>query len=292
MRFRIEHATRYAYSATASASTSLLHLRPRTLPGRQELQEWSLTVHPLPGAASERLDYFGNSEHMVEVRGGHAQLDLVAVSVVQTMTPPVLEALLNESWERFRAPWRASRADEVAAAELALESPLVPQGAEYAQLAAESFLPGRGLYAALQAFNHQLHGLLRYQPGATTISTPVDTVLSQRAGVCQDFAHVMLASLRSLGLAGRYVSGYIETSVPGTGDALVGADASHAWVSVRCGDAGWIDFDPTNDCIAGERHITVAYGRDFSDVSPVKGVVVGGSGQEVTVGVTVQRLPA
>src|SRR5580658_7932355 len=148
MRFRIEHGTHYSYGSSASASSSLLHLRPRSLPGRQELQEFNLEINPAPGTTSERLDYFGNTEHMVEVRGAHSHLHLKAVSIVETRPPPMLEPLLNEAWERFRAPRRAGRRDEVEAAELALESPLVPLDGAFARLAEESFQPGRGLYAA------------------------------------------------------------------------------------------------------------------------------------------------
>ncbi len=290
MRYRLSHQTVFSYGASATSSRSLTHLKPRTTP-RQRLIEHAFDIAPASTALSSQLDYFGNAQHLVEISEPHASLSISSRAVVDVDPLPPLMRMLSPSWEsasRFTVPL-----DDTALeiAQFALESPHVPLAASYAAIAAPYFVKDAPILESALGFNAHLHHLLDYVPGSTSISTPIDSVIAGRRGVCQDFAHVALACLRSLGMSARYVSGYLYTGNGDGADRLIGADASHAWISLSCGELGWIDFDPTNDCLAGESHITAAYGRDFSDVTPVKGVLVGGgSGQDVTVSVSVERI--
>jgi transglutaminase-like putative cysteine protease len=290
-RYAVTHTTTYTYSAAATSSRSLAHLRPRETP-RQRVLSHDLEIAPAPTSLSARADYFGNTQHALEVALPHSQLTIVSRSEVELDGLPPLSHELSPTWESSRAPQALGDDERQEAAQFALESPLVPLGGAYAAIAAPFFTPGRPILAAALAFNAHLHRQFEYRAGATDVTTPVDEVIANGRGVCQDFAHVALACLRSLGLPARYVSGYLRTSRRDDLEPhLVGADASHAWISLRCGELGWIDLDPTNDCLAGASHITVAYGRDFSDVTPVKGVLVGrGSGQEVAVAVLVRQI--
>lgn len=286
-RYRILHRTTYAYAAPASSSRSLAHLRPRETP-RQRVVSHALEVDPEPLSLRERLDAFGNTQHAIEVIGAHPTLRVVSRAEVEVDEPPALPSAMSGPWEAAVGQAPPLDDDGLEAAQFALESPHIPLGAAFAAEAAPFFAPGAPILEAALAFNAHLHRTLAYEAGSTDVATPLDEVLRQRRGVCQDFAHLALASLRSLGLPARYVSGYLRTVPVAGGPALVGADASHAWISLRCGSLGWVDLDPTNDCLAGDRHVTVAYGRDFSDVTPIKGVLVGGGrGQEVTVAVEV-----
>jgi len=288
MRFKVDHSTLYTYAQAASSSQSLVHLRPQHH-ARQHLLSYRLVVDPAPVVVSERIDYFGNCEQRVEVQGRHSVLNITSHSELETFPLVDIQPERFQAWESLVAANRVHTAADVMAAEVALESPLVPINRDYAMIARQFFTPGRNILLAATEFNAFLHRDFTYKPGATNVSTPVEDVVRLKAGVCQDFAHVALACLRSLGLSARYVSGYVETSTPSGAPVLEGSSASHAWISLRCGQSQWIDFDPTNDCLAGERHITVAHGRDFGDVTPIKGVIVGGAGQEVTVGVSVIR---
>jgi transglutaminase-like putative cysteine protease len=176
----------------------------------------------------------------------------------------------------------------LAAFEMTFDSPLVAAGAPFAEYAAPSFPAGRPLLEAAIDLTHRIHEEFAYRPGATSVATPIADVLAQRRGVCQDFAQVQIACLRSLGLPGRYVSGYIRTRPPEGQQSWAGGDASHAWVSIWCGDAGWIDLDPTNDLLASDEHVTLAWGRDYGDVAPIKGVLLGGGGHTIGVDVRVE----
>ncbi len=294
MRYRLNHQTVFSYGAAATSSRSLAHLRPRETT-RQRVIEHSFDIAPGSSAVASQIDYFGNLQHLIEISEPHASLTIASRAEVDVDPLPPLMRMMSPPWESARGA--APPVDEAGldAAQFALESPHVPVGAAYAAIASPFFAPAAPILESALGFNAHLHRLLSYQPGSTSISTPIDAVIAGRRGVCQDFAHVALACLRSLGLSARYVSGYLHTG-NGERDAdgggrMIGADASHAWISLRCGELGWIDLDPTNDCLAGQSHITVAYGRDFSDVTPVKGVLVGGgSGQEVSVAVTVERV--
>jgi transglutaminase-like putative cysteine protease len=288
MRYNIIHRTTYSYESPVTVCHHLARLEPRKLPF-QECPWHEITVRPEPVQRSKRTDYFGNSAVYFEIEGAHQKLEVIARSLVQMKPGEVIDAAATPGWESIRA---AARADEWTAASLAGElvfaSPLVPVGQAFAEYARVSFPAQRPILEGVCDLNRRIHRDFTFDPKATDVTTPVERVLYQRRGVCQDFAQVMIACLRSLGLPARYVSGYLETAPPPGVERLIGADASHAWVSVFCGESfGWIDADPTNDVLPSCRHITVAWGRDFSDVSPLRGVTLGAGEQKLQVAVDV-----
>jgi transglutaminase-like putative cysteine protease len=212
-----------------------------------------------------------------------SELEVAGVRPVRPASTP--------AWEALRERVRTETTHEaLSACEMSFESPLVPVEPAFASYAAPSFAPARPILDAVLDLTHRIHADFEYRPGATSVTTPALEVLARRHGVCQDFAHLELACLRALGLPARYVSGYLHTHRTPGAARLVGADASHAWVSVWCGEAGWIDVDPTNDLVAGDQHLTLAWGRDYADVAPIKGVILGGGEHSVEVAVEVEVL--
>lgn len=310
MRYRIRHHTLYRYGADVVHSHQLLHLVPRPVPFQQCL-EYALQITPSPRERRDEVDVFGNPMTSIEFEHPHRELSVLAEMDVHVHTRPVL--LAGDSW-----PWEAVRdalayhahappaREHLEAAAFRHESPFVRIKGAFRDYAAECFAPGRPILAAADALSSQLHQDFRYAPGETTISTPLLEVLEQRRGVCQDFAHVMIACLRSLGLAARYVSGYVRrlpragsgnatdasSEVPASAAArAASADgASHAWVAVYSPPFGWVELDPTNDTRVASDHIAVAWGRDFGDVSPLRGVILGGGTHELSVSVSVTPL--
>lgn len=292
MKYRITHVTTYSYAAEVSVSHHLLHLRPRDLP-RQRVESFDLVVQPEASVQSQRQDYFGNSADVITVESAHRQLEIVAGSRVEVSPAPSRVGVESPPWERVAESCRGEVWDDATeAGEYRFDSPNVSRSEAALEYARPSFPAGRPWLEAVSSLSSRIHRDFRFDPKATSVATPVEDVLKGRKGVCQDFAHLMLACLRSVGLPGRYVSGYLETLPPPGRARLVGADASHAWVSAWCPGLGWMDFDPTNDIEPGERHVTVAWGRDFSDVSPVRGVLVGSGEHVLKVSVDVEPLEA
>ncbi len=285
--FDITHNTIYEYHSPVTVSHHLMHLTPRTL-GRQRRARHRIELDPAPAALNRRVDYFGNTVTFATIERAHQQLHVTSrsrVAVGPTFIPDPGE---TPSWEIVRALCRTDRTVSVLeATEFTFASPLVPISAAYADYANPSFPGDRPILDAVTNLAARIHRDFRFDPVATNVSTPLNEVLEKRVGVCQDFAHLQIACLRSLGLAARYVSGYIET-LPAPGQPkLVGADASHAWVAFFCPGIGWIDVDPTNNLLPSMQHITVAWGRDYSDVSPIRGVILGGGQHQMKVAVDV-----
>lgn len=285
MNYRISHTTTYAYRETVSLCQNVAHLAPRDCEW-QTAEPHILTITPDPAVIEERIDYFGNPVQYFTVQEPHRELTVKVEHVIAVEPRPL--PLATEAWESIRARLATDRSPEwLDASQFAFASRFVPLDDRYAEFAAEAFPPGRPILEAALDLTTRIHAEFAYDPQATTPATPVAEVLEQRRGVCQDFAHLQLAMLRSLGLAAQYVSGYLETlPAPGT-ERLAGADATHAWVRLFCGDAGWIDFDPTNGLIPGDRHVWLAWGRDYEDVCPLKGVILGGGSHTVSVAVDV-----
>lgn len=283
-RYRITHRTRYAYSSPVSSSYGSLHLLPRDL-DRQRCLSSAVVVDPAPEDAREHRDFFGNRVSYVAIHEPHAELTLTATSVVEVAESGGVPVFGQHAWETVRDGAR----DDLDVCQFALDSPLAGAGAEFAEYARASFAAGAAISEAVIDLSSRIHRDFEFVAGETEVDTPVAEVFAGRRGVCQDFAHVGIACLRSLGLPARYVSGYLETDPPPGKEKLVGADVSHAWFSVPVPGAGWLDVDPTNDLVVGGRHIVTAYGRDYGDVAPVKGVIYT-RGQteelEVTVDVT------
>lgn len=298
MLLQVIHETRYDYLPPVEVAQHMAYLQPCDT-ASQQLLSHSLLVEPRPAQQTSALDVYGNRRTFMSLQTPHAQLRVVATSTVRTtgraMPPSVL------AWEPVRERFRY-RADAVydPAAEFVFASQHAPRHPEFAAYARPSFAPGTGLFDAACDLMHRIHQDFTYESQSTQINTPALEAMAQRKGVCQDFAHIMVACLRSIGLAARYMSGYLLTEpAPGT-QRLVGSDASHAWVSVLLPDLAdtdrWCDFDPTNDRwgwgLPGEDYVLLATGRDYADVSPIRGVIHGGANHQLTVSVTVTRLDA
>ncbi|MFD0894419.1 transglutaminase family protein [Luteolibacter ambystomatis] len=288
MHYRIIHRTRYVYEGAVTVSHHLAHLAPRPLP-TQRCPWHDLQIIPQPVGRSVRSDAFGNVTTYFEIEGSHTVLEVVACSLVEVKPSKLPDLDKTPSWESIRDACQAqSLTPASAAGEFRFSSPMVPVARDFAEYAKNDFTPGKPILAAVRDLTKRIHREFKFDTRATDVATPVHKVLERKAGVCQDFAHLMLACLRSLALPARYVSGYLETDPPPGRERLIGADASHAWVSVFCGDDhGWIDADPTNGIFPEQRHITVAWGRDFADVSPLRGVTLGAGDQRLFVGVDV-----
>jgi transglutaminase-like putative cysteine protease len=293
MRYAVRHVTVYEYGGDVAHSHHLLHLTPREF-AYQRCLSHSLILEPQPSSAREDVDAFGNSIARLEYDRSHDRLAVTAQMQVEVLPRGGLKPDESEPWERVRerlcyhaAPMNPA---DLEACRFRMRSNHVPLKHVAEDYAREALTPGRPLAAAALALTRQIYRDFDYVPGSTTNRTSITDVLASRRGVCQDFAHLMIGCLRSSGLAARYVSGYLRTTRDSDPDSLVGGDASHAWVSVYCPPRGWIDFDPTNDCVVGEDHVTLAWGRDFGDVSPLRGMIVGGGRHKLSVDVGVRRL--
>jgi len=274
--FEITHTTLYRYTAPVAVSHNLLRLAPRHLPCQHALSH-ALEISPLPASTHLRTDYFGNEVMFASIAEPHHELRVTARNRVALAPSPIPDPSETLPWETVGVICRSDHSQNVMeAAEFTFASPHIPVSSPYAAYAEPSFVPQRPLLEAVMDLTARIHRDFAFDPTATTIATPLDTVLQLRRGVCQDFAHFEIACLRALGLPARYVSGYLET-LPAPGQAkLVGVDASHAWISIFCPGIGWIDVDPTNNLLPSMQHITVAWGRDYADVCPIRGVVSGG----------------
>ena len=274
MTYRITHRTTYRYESVVSASYGEMHLLPRDLP-HQRCVSSEVRIEPRPDDYRERRDFFGNRAGFFSVLTPHADLTVTTTSMVEVQPrPSPLAMSTTEPWDRVGERLRTGRGAEVAdAAQFVLSSPLVEIDGEVAEYARPSFAPGRPILAAVEDLSRRIHGEFAYTPGATSVNTTLAEVLTARRGVCQDFAHLAIGCLRSVGLAARYVSGYLENVPPDGRSRLVGADMSHAWLSVFVPEVGWVDIDPTNDQFVDTRHVTIGWGRDYGDVPPLKGVI-------------------
>jgi transglutaminase-like putative cysteine protease len=285
--YRIEHETRYEYETTVSTSQHVACLRPRELP-RQHVQEHFLAIDPEPSSLAERRDYFGNVVDQVILLRPHEGLTVTSRSVVRLSSVPMPDADTSLPWETVRDDLKYRKGTPASqASQFLFASPYIESSPDVVAFASRSFTAGRPLLAAAVDLMHRIYDDFTFDTAATTMTTPITKVLEERRGVCQDFAHFQIACLRSLGLPARYVSGYLLTDPPPGHARLIGADASHAWVSVHCAVHGWVDLDPTNDVLTDRRHITVAWGRDYGDVSPLRGVILGGGRHVLKVGVSV-----
>jgi transglutaminase-like putative cysteine protease len=284
MVYQATHVTRYRYEWPVSQSQSEARLTPRTFPG-QTLHEFRIHIQPEPAVLETRKDYFGNDVTAFAVFRTHDQFSATAVSIVE-VEPKSWGMIPTISWEATRDQIAAQRDPALLEPyEFVFDSPYVAAAPELANYAGSTFSPGRPLIDAVTELSHRIHAEFRYEPKSTSIDMPLLEVLGNRRGVCQDFAHIMIGALRSLRLPARYVSGYLKS-----GAAYQGADASHAWVSVYVPGIGWFDFDPTNDVRPSEGHVTLGWGRDYGDVTPVKGVALGGGEQIVEVEVRVEPI--
>jgi transglutaminase-like putative cysteine protease len=289
MRYKVLHTTTYSYSDAVPICHNEVHLIPRDA-ARQACIYNRLRIKPQPTVMEQRIDYFGNRVTSFAIEQAHQKLTVAAMSRVHvTAAPPPTDPAISAPWEDVRDAL-ASYSDLAEIYQFVFDSPLIKTAPALRDYAAESFTPRRPIVAAALDLCQRIYRDFTYDPEATTVSTPLPVVLDLRRGVCQDFAHLAIGCVRSLGLAGRYVSGYLLTHPAEGRSRLVGSDASHAWLSVYTGNLGWLDIDPTNNVVPSLEHITLAWGRDYSDVCPIQGVFIGGGQHGLSVSVDVSPL--
>ena len=287
MIYQVTHRTVYGYSEPAALSQNDVCLTVRNTP-YQTCESTALDITPKPSSLSVRRDFFGNQVHQFMVQLPHEELAIVTQSRVTTFPGPVPDAASSPPWESVRGLTGAP--DDPGALDAAFfmyPSQFVRPSRKFYDYALPSFPPGRPVLEGAMDLTGRIYTDFKYEKDATQIGTPIEKVLENRKGVCQDFAHLQIACFRSMNIAARYVSGYLETLPPPGKVKLAGADASHAWLSIFVPGLGWVDLDPTNNMIPAERHITVAWGRDYADVTPVKGIVWGGGSHRMNVSVDV-----
>ncbi len=290
MIYQVTHATAYDYTHSVSLSHHLMRLTPRELPHQRCLHH-AVEIHPPPAVSVRHGDYFGNSVTFVTIEGPHQTLTVKSTSQVSVVRPRLPEAGETLAWGTVREFSRGRQMGaSLEASEFIFDSPYVKTAEDFAAYAAPSFPKDRPIFEAVLDLTGRIHRDFKFDPKATTLATPLEEVFKNRRGVCQDFAQLEIACLRSLGLPARYVSGYLETDPPPGKPRLVGADASHAWISFYCHGIGWVDVDPTNNVVPSTRHIAVAYGRDYHDVSPIRGVILGTGEHTLEVAVDVLAL--
>jgi transglutaminase-like putative cysteine protease len=288
MKFEISHRTSYAYRAPVAQSHHLIHLKPRATPSQTVLHH-SLLIEPAPVSHTEITDVFGNSAALLRIEDQHTEFVVHARSsvVIQTTPPPDLAS--GAAWEDVATlPAHKDAAIDLDVRQYLVGSRHITVNPDVRAFARQSFSPRRPVLTGAMHLTRRIFEEFAFDPKATDVSTPIARVLQIRRGVCQDFAHLSIAAIRSIGVPARYVSGYLMTRPPPGQVKLKGADASHAWLSVWSPEAGWVDFDPTNGIIPMGEHITVAYGRDYDDISPITGVLLGGGDQTMTVAVDVE----
>ncbi|QRR03109.1 transglutaminase family protein [Dyadobacter sandarakinus] len=274
MKYRLLHKTEYKYAEPVNNYQSLLCITPRTLPG-QLCSSFSMSVTPEPSQIVERTDFYGNTVHYFSLHSPHKKLTVLAESIVERLGEGTGSLFRQSQLTCAAARERvaADRSLRISLMEYMLPSPLVTWNDDIAGFARDCFAEHTLLFDAVHALCRKIYTEFAFVPHFTTVNTPVREVLASRKGVCQDFSHLAIACIRSCGFAARYVSGYLETLPPPGKAKLQGSDASHAWISVYIPDYGWCDFDPTNNMVPGERHIVTAWGRDYSDVPPLKGII-------------------
>lgn len=290
-RYRVVHETRYAYQSLVTLSQQLLHMTPRDF-SFQQTESHHIVVDPLQDEGVDGVDYFGNHTRRFALTTPHRKLLVRAESLISLSARHDLARIKGTPpWESLRDVVQQSRQPAMHdACRYLYESPHVRWNTDIQDYALASFTAGRPLLDAALDLTYRIFDDFEFDSSATEISTPLEQVLAGRRGVCQDFAQLMIGCLRSLGLPVRYVSGYILTHPPAGQPRMIGADASHAWASVFCPSLGWVDFDPTNRCLVQREHITLGWGRDYSDVAPMRGIVLGGGEQKLQVNVTVTPL--
>jgi transglutaminase-like putative cysteine protease len=292
MIYKILHRTTYKYVYPVSFGSHVACLKPRSFPGNR-LMRHELKIDPAPAACAERVDYFGNLLCFFDVQEPHEELSVEARSEVVVERAAVQSGDSSLPWEdSTQALARDHSPEGLDAYQFQFESPRIRKRPEYAAYALESFTPGRPMREALLDLTGRIYRDFKFDAKVTTVRTPIEVVFKKRRGVCQDFAHIQIACLRSIQVAARYVSGYLRTYPPPGKPRLVGADASHAWVSAYCRELGWLDMDPTNNVAPSDGHVTLAWGRDYGDVSPLRGLILGGGSHTLDVGVDMEPVEA
>lgn len=291
MIYDIIHKTSYLYSTPVSQSLHVVHLAPRDVVNQTVMQH-GLFIEPAPTIRADGRDYLGNPASWLSIESRHSALVVRAQTRITVRNPDKVDLEETLAWDRVRdVLLDTNNAHDLDVMRYLAPSRLTGADGDIVEYARKSFVPGRPTLSAAWELTGRIHDDFEFDKDATDVSTPLAEVLATRRGVCQDFSHLLLACVRAMGVPARYVSGYIRTYPPGGGPApLLGADATHAWVSVWSPESGWVDLDPTNNTILQDEHITIAYGRDYDDVSPIRGILLGGSEHTVTVNVDVKPI--
>ncbi|OZI05450.1 transglutaminase [Siphonobacter sp. BAB-5385] len=284
MNYKLVHQTQYTYTGNVNNYHGIACLMPKISP-RQNCTNFALQITPMPDEISQRTDYFGNTLHHFSIHQPHTQLTVLATSMIETRSSIITDLFMTN--REVKEQLRTNHALKTQLLEYMIPSSFVQWDEEIRSFGADCFSENQSFYQSARQLCHKIYTEFKYVSGFTTIHTPLKTVLKERKGVCQDFSHLAIACFRSLGFAARYISGYLETQPPPGKTKLQGSDATHAWVSVYAPGVGWCDFDPTNDLVPQEKHITTAWGRDFGDVSPLRGIVFSTGKQTFKVGVDV-----
>ncbi|MCS7005123.1 MAG: transglutaminase family protein [Cytophagales bacterium] len=290
MKYKVTHTTEYRYSEQVSLCHNIACLLPRSL--SYQINHYSdLQIEPSAHLHAERTDFFGNRLFYFSIQQPHQKLRVTAVSEVELLPRPQTVAQ-DIPWEKVRDSMRliGKSSESIEIRQFIFESPMVPITNDIREFAKITFTPQKGIFEACYEMMQRIFHEFSFVSGFTTIATPLSEVLKHRKGVCQDFAHLAIAAIRSVGLPARYVSGYIETIPPPGKEKLIGTDVSHAWYSVYIPNEGWMDFDPTNNMMPNLQHITIAWGRDYSDVTPLKGIIYGSGSHTLSVSVDVQKI--
>lgn len=287
--YRIRHRTTYEYSGRIDLCHSLAHLAPRT-EGGLLIDSHEIQITPAPDFQSERRDYLGNTTHHFSIQNSHKSLDVVSQLTVRKPGIDPVRPASKTNWDKLRINGADTDATGALFGHFLLPTPACPQLESVRDYLKPSLSPGADVMKVVNDLMRRVHTDFAYTPGATSTTTPLAEVMEHRKGVCQDFAHVMIAALRSAGIPCRYVSGYLETAPPPGRQRLRGADASHAWIEAWAPDCGWVGFDPTNNKLPGARHIKICHGRDYFDVQPIRGLFLGSGTQKLSVEVDVERI--
>ena len=290
MKYTIQHTTAYTYLEPVSACHNIVRLAPRDT-NEQICSNTNIEIEPLPDRINEYDDYFGNKVIYFSIEKEHWELTVHVTSEVERKTFADFKIHDNPDLclEEVKLELMNLGPGAVDIKQYLFETPMTSGNDAVLPYVMQSFLPGRSVFESVRDLTRRICEEFEYKPGYTTIATPLSVVMQERKGVCQDFAHLAIACLRSVGLPARYVSGYIETISPEGVEKLVGTDASHAWFSVYLPQRGWVDFDPTNNCIVSEQHITIGWGRDYADIAPLEGIILSSGSHELTVSVDVRR---
>jgi transglutaminase-like putative cysteine protease len=291
MLYKVVHKTFYSYSGPVSLCHNIARLVPRAT-GRQNCRNARILIDPYPDVLTEYEDFFGNKVMYFAIQREHKDLRVTVLSEIEKTAKAGLEQTLygNTPWEEVRQQLSSETHTFIDALQYIPETPMTTVTPDVAAYAQQSFTPGRPIYTAVHDLMQRIHRDFKFQPGFTTISTPLSELMKARRGVCQDFAHLAIACVRSAGLPARYMSGYLETLPPPGVEKLNGADASHAWFAVFIPEMGWVEFDPTNNLLPAEQHITIGWGRDYADIAPMKGVILSSGEHQLSVSVDVRRI--
>jgi transglutaminase-like putative cysteine protease len=289
MRYSVAHTTTYRYHQQVSLCHNIAMLTPRDT-STQTCRSSNIVISPVPDVLDTHVDFFGNKVYYFVVEQEHNKLTVTVNSMVEKLALPAGRAISDISWEAATEWLRHSKDAGIPEKQFIAPTAITAPTVAIREYALQSFTPGRTLFQAVYHLIQRIYKDFKFTPGFTTISTPLSTVMKERKGVCQDFAHLGISCIHSMGLAARYVSGYIETLPPPGKEKLTGVDASHAWMAVFIPGMGWVEFDPTNNKIPDEQYITVGWGRDYFDIVPLKGVIMSSSRHEMKVAVDVRRV--